>query len=269
MQLYKYMPADRALVCLPEIGNGTLRATPPIALNDPYESFVRKLRPDREQDLSDEQLVSLLRNIYSGKPLDITMIVQAREQHGSNYLRELFARQLSFRYGIVSFSADPFHPLMWSHYAGEGAGFVVGYDERQLREALDSAVLHRVRYVDTPVLWDYPATQISGSLAITIMCSKSCHWMYEKEWRLIVELKDTIGTGSEERHATSIPINLVRIPNEAVRSVYFAERTPREILDALESRLANTQNRYVNAHVRKLVLAEDEYVYRRVCSQHP
>ena len=29
---------------------------------------------------------------------------------------ELLARQLSQRFGIVSFAADPFHPLMWSHW---------------------------------------------------------------------------------------------------------------------------------------------------------
>ena len=36
--LYKYVSAERALTCLPEIGDGTLRATQPSALNDPFES---------------------------------------------------------------------------------------------------------------------------------------------------------------------------------------------------------------------------------------
>ena len=39
--LYKYMIAERVLTCLPEVGDGTLRATQPAALNDPFECAVR------------------------------------------------------------------------------------------------------------------------------------------------------------------------------------------------------------------------------------
>ena len=35
--LYKYVTAQRALTCIPELGDGTLRATQPAALNDPFE----------------------------------------------------------------------------------------------------------------------------------------------------------------------------------------------------------------------------------------
>lgn len=35
--LYKYVSADRAMDCISYVGNGTLRATQPSALNDPFE----------------------------------------------------------------------------------------------------------------------------------------------------------------------------------------------------------------------------------------
>ena len=35
--LSKYVTARRALTCIPEVGDGTLRATQPAALNDPFE----------------------------------------------------------------------------------------------------------------------------------------------------------------------------------------------------------------------------------------
>ena len=35
--LYKYVSAERALKVLLEVGNGALRATQPIAMNDPIE----------------------------------------------------------------------------------------------------------------------------------------------------------------------------------------------------------------------------------------
>ena len=34
--LYKYVTANRALTCIPEVGDGTLRATQPAALNCRY-----------------------------------------------------------------------------------------------------------------------------------------------------------------------------------------------------------------------------------------
>ena len=38
--LYKYVTHTRALTCIPEVGDGTLRATQPAALNDPFECAV-------------------------------------------------------------------------------------------------------------------------------------------------------------------------------------------------------------------------------------
>ena len=43
--LYKYVTGKRALHCIPEVGDGTLRATQPAALNDPFECAVRTLYP--------------------------------------------------------------------------------------------------------------------------------------------------------------------------------------------------------------------------------
>ena len=31
-----------------------------------------------------------------------------------------------------SFATDPRHPLMWSHYTGDGSGFAIGYDVTKL-----------------------------------------------------------------------------------------------------------------------------------------
>ncbi|MDE0280629.1 MAG: hypothetical protein OXN16_06025 [Gammaproteobacteria bacterium] len=116
-------------------------------------------------------------------------VEEARVRHGSLYMGELYRRQLSTRFGIVSFSTDPFHPLLWSHYTRDGSGFAIGY-----------------MVLSTP-----------ESNLVHIMRCKSSHWEYESEWRLIVELDLTLGTGTRDRHR--IPVNLFRIPNAAVDTV--------------------------------------------------
>ena len=88
---------------------------------------------------------------------------------------------------------------------------------------------------------------------------KSDHWSYEREWRLILELNETIGTGLKDRHDQ--PINLVRVPNHAVVSVYYTERTPPETVDLVSARLANPNNRYGVTCATKLVLSAERYGY--------
>ena len=56
--LFKYVSADPALTCLPEIGDGALRATQPAALNDPFECMMKKkfMETDRESGNSRRHL---------------------------------------------------------------------------------------------------------------------------------------------------------------------------------------------------------------------
>ena len=154
-------------------------------------------------------------------------------------MRELLARQLSLRFGIVSFAAVPFDPLMWSHYTGDGSGFVIGYKTECLRSlAGDEERLREVTYSSSPpALAGYVVALEPESNRYVLLCIKSSHWEYEKEWRLIVELDRTVGTGARDQHGQ--PINLVRIANSAVAKVYYTERTPVDSVDEIKRRLAD------------------------------
>ena len=61
--LYKCISAECALTCLPEIGDGTLRATQPLALNDPFESSVYKLFVERDEEEENRRLSEVLTSI--------------------------------------------------------------------------------------------------------------------------------------------------------------------------------------------------------------
>ena len=51
--LYKYVTADLAMTCLPEIGDGSLRASQPSALNDPFECALSFTVVDRNGKVVD------------------------------------------------------------------------------------------------------------------------------------------------------------------------------------------------------------------------
>lgn len=258
--LYKYVTAERALTCIPEVGDGTLRATQPAALNDPFECAVTTLYV-MDEPKENRELAKALTDINPNRPVTEDDVRRARQENGSLFTRQLFAEQASTRFGIVSFTTDPYHPLMWSHYTVDGSGFVIGYDAAALGQFLASEdSLLEVRYGEKPppilgpIVLASPESNLPALLSV-----KSDHWSYEREWRLIVELSRTTGTGASDRHGQ--PINLVRVPNEAVVRVYYTERTPPDSVDLIRDRLGAKNNRYRASDPRKLVLSSASYGY--------
>ncbi len=259
--LYKYVTSQRVLSCIPDVGDGTLRATQPAALNDPFECAVATayVIPDEEEE--NQRLADALTGINKSKPITPEDVHRARQEHGSLFTRQLLTEQLSTRFGIVSFTTNPLHPLMWSHYTTDASGFVIGYNIEQLQQlAGPMGFLRTVNYSNLPPLIAGPIVLVSPRSNLPILLSQiSDHWSYEEEWRLIVELNRTIGTGGTDQHGQ--PINLVQVPNEAVVSVHYTERTPRESVEMIQSRLADRNNRYLADHPRKLILSSTSYGY--------
>ena len=265
--LYKYVTAHRALTCIPEVGDGTLRATQPAALNDPFECAVITTYVIQDESEENRQLAEVLTEINQSKPVTEQDVGSARREHGTLFTRQLFAGQVLTRFGIVSFTSDHMHPLMWSHYTTHGSGFVIGYDVAELRKLTGpGGDLREVQYNNRPPLILGPIVLVSPESNLPILLSaKSSHWSYENEWRLIVQLDKTIGTGATDQHG--LPINLVQVPNEAVVRVYYTERTPIESANTIRDRLADKNNRYRTDKPRKLVLSATSYNYEEAADE--
>ena len=259
--LYKYVTSERVLTCIPEVGDGTLRATQPAALNDPFECAVTTLYAFPNDAEENRELAKVLTEINPRKPVTVENVSCARRNHGSLFTNQLFREQVSTRFGIVSFAADYCHPLMWSHYTTDGSGFVIGYDAAELDQLTGpKGFLRCVEYGNTPGLITGPKVlSWPESNLPNLLSTKSDLWSYESEWRLIVELDGTIGTGETDQHGQ--PINLVRIPNEAVVSVFYTERTHCESVKLIRERLSDQNNRYRAEKPSKLILSSTSYGY--------
>ena len=90
----------------------------------------------------------------------------------------MLARQLSLRFGVVSFSSCYQHPLMWSHYTVDGSGFVIGYEVEQLLNiAATSEYLRRVTYSSTPIyLFGFEPLAEPENNILIILSTKGSHW---------------------------------------------------------------------------------------------
>ena len=256
--LFKYVTSERALTCIPEVGDGTLRATQPASLNDPFECAVIPVYVISKKSEENRELAEVLTKLNSDKIITEEDVRLARNRYGSLFTRQLLTEQASTRFGIVSFTKNNKHPLMWSHYTIDGSGFVIGYDIKELKKIRGD--LKPVKYDKTPPLITGPIVLVSPESNISdLLAQKSNHWEYENEWRLIIELNKTIGTGSKDHHGQ--PINLVQIPNEAIVCVYYTERTPHDYVDLIRSRLSDNNNRYMADRPIKLTLSSKWYEY--------
>ncbi len=208
------------------------------------------------------QLAKVLTEINDSKPVTEEDVQRARRKHGSLFTRQLFTEQVSTRFGVISFTTDPHHPLMWSHYTTDGSGFVIGYDTEELRELTGlNGSLRAVEYADRPPPILGPRVLVSPESNLPILLSiKSRHWSYENEWRLIVELSRTMGTGAADQLGQ--PMNLLQIPNRAVVSVFYTERTPEATVELVRNRLAERNNRFRAERPRKLILSFESYGYQ-------
>ena len=259
--LYKYVTPQRVLNCIPEVGDGTLRATQPAALNDPFECAVEALYVIPDEREENRELAKVLTEINENKPVSEADVHAARIEHGSLFTRQLVTAQVSTRFGIVSFTINPHHPLIWSLYTIDGSGFVIGYDVSELSQLTSSErSLRPVQYNDRPPAIIGPNVLASPKSNIPVLLSiKSNDWSHEDEWRLIVELNKTIGTGETDQLGLSV--NLVQIPNNAVVEVFYTERTPLNVVQAVRERLADPNNRYRAGSPRKLILSTNSYGY--------
>ena len=149
--LYKYITSQRVLTCIPEVGDGTLRATQPAALNDPFECAVVPAYATPDEEKENRALAEVLTQINSDKPVSEEAVCQARRDYGSLFTRQLLTKQLSTRFGIISFTTNFCHPLMWSHYTTDESGYVIGYDVAELKKLTNPEdYLRNVKYRSRP-----------------------------------------------------------------------------------------------------------------------
>ena len=259
--LYKYVHPHIGSKSIPEVGDGTLRATQPISLNDPFEGSIETLYSFRNEEEENRYVACALTNINKNSPVTAKRVECARKNYGSQFTNRLVEKQVSTRFGIVSFSTDPYNLLMWSHYASGGSGFVIGYDKDKICKLAESEDrLLKVVYADRlPPFIGLEALAWPESNLPKLLSVKSKQWSYENEWRLIVDLSRTTETGETDQ--LKQPIHLLQIPNEAVLSVYYTDRTPSEDVKSVTSRLADPNNRYRAGAPRRLVSSSASYGY--------
>lgn len=148
-------------------------------------------------------------------------------------LKDKFAEQ----FGILSLTKKKDNLIMWAHYAKNHEGFVIEFNTQHpffnqtKNEADKIRKLYEVRYVkERPVMTLYTPEMPNGEflqyLMDNIFLSKSKDWKNEKEWRIILELKDA----TEVFQKNDSIIHLFQFPENLIKSVYLGVRMPISVI---------------------------------------
>lgn len=240
MKLYKYFTPERTDV----LRDNIIRYTQPEALNDPFEAkpHITKVANDREiEQAMDEMLVGEVKKVYdnlseekkslltfeetlsivkNNRELMLGELGQMLDMYTPTY-REKLHSTINQLIGILSLTEKPDNLLMWSHYATNHEGFVVGFDSRHSyfdQKISPTDEFRHLRKVDYRSA--RPSAPMSELNAIEFLLVKSKEWEYEQEWRIMRPLSD-----AEHKKDKEPPvIYLFKFPPEVIVEVILGAR---------------------------------------------
>ena len=236
--LYRYIPAHRLDSALPDEKACSFRATPPNELNDINEINFKPTFVDDERNRENinQEYALTLTELFPASSVSADDVERRRQKNPFGYGAELTCDQLSKRYGVTSFSTRRNDVKMWSHYADDCRGVVVGYNvDRWVRHLLGTSIIRHVNYVNELPYVMGPRV-VNQENAYAFMSSKGATWEYEQEWRLITELSKTQQSGKD--------IAVITVPQESVSSILVTDRTSQDTVDIIVRRLNNPSNDY-------------------------
>ena len=236
--IYKYMPSDRIDV----LRDLKIRFSPFESLNDPFEALPLFYSQDIDNVtnmLTGEFEKGLLKNNkntgYTDFVKNAVSVLDQKIRTGPfspSYFGKSQMQKINEIYpqlGILSLSRVNTSLLMWSHYAENGKGFVLGLDPKNyfFDEINKIGKTVPVVYSQKRFVFDINEHNIKNVRNIPIIFSrKPLAWAYEEEERIFKLLDTTnIDTDTGEKDKFEKKIILSPVPHDAIKSIYIGYNT--------------------------------------------
>ncbi len=220
---YRQLIGDSAKYLERTICHNEIYFAAPESFNDPFDCY-----PDFSHEATDEELMNDYMHLARkhGPPVPEAALLRDAQQMladpmrnpkygtSSDAIQDEYARHLRSEYGVLCVSAVCDDILMWSHYADFHRGVCLEFDGTAKFMQHAFPVSYSKERPTIHMRRDSNETAMEKSLR-----TKSDHWKYEQEWRLlkykgqpgVVQFRPENLTGiifgSE---ATSVTVDLVR-----------------------------------------------------------
>lgn len=202
MNLYRYISLnsnDKIERFFKLLNENKLYFSSPIVFNDPYDSKVN-FADCSEQDILDVAKLFYKKRHTSSTHEDCQDFAQYLRELKPEFLdgkqlrakeKEVIERGLN-NSGVVCLSEINDDILMWSHYADAHKGICLVFDKEII--ANDKRfILRKINYRDDnrliPCKEFYEIFGKGYEIYDLLLLTKSLHWKYEREWRILVSAK--------------------------------------------------------------------------------
>lgn len=254
--LYKYMAPER----IEFLDNVSLRFTPPMDLNDPFECkpIVKYKNPGKYIDLYIKGRLKIISDLLMEQDPNLVRAEAVKRAKSAakkikqDFMRNIEAnlalgregimRNINKQIGILSLTEDPFNTSMWTHYATDGSGYAIEFDEsnwffhRLPSDARDFGEITPVKYTDQPIEIEIEPDQLK--IPYELLFTKEKYWSNEREHRIIRELYKADQIDFERN------IHLYKVPYEAISAIIIGYAAT----DDLENKIQQSIRSWPNAN---------------------
>ncbi|MDT4803247.1 hypothetical protein FQZ97_359890 [compost metagenome] len=240
MELFKYFPPSRidvlesGRICfsVAQNFNDPFEMKPPMALYENDQAMASAFEALAPKLISEEydKLDPKIRALITPERLQVMLMAQFKQRlpeiipackEVEPLLSSNLHQKLHAIMGILCLTESHDNLLMWAHYGMSHAGFVMGFDTTHPffnGRRTDHDELYHVRQVKYSD--ERPRMVLTQTEDLSAFLTKSQHWAYEREWRMLMPLSAAsavIGDGSRQFH-------LFDFPKECVKSVHLGCR---------------------------------------------
>jgi hypothetical protein len=188
--LYKFYSVNE--YSLDSLSRGAFFAPHYSKLNDPFDCQI-----DPERFLTEDNFVKACAAEYGPRTRYCREVMREHLVDGEfkpalrRRIREEIEhyREYVARHGIVALTGIRTNVLLWSHYADSHRGFCIAFDRNGANVLGQPDLCNTVAYIRKfDVSWFLDLfRERPGFFTSRAISTKSLHWKYEREWRLISE----------------------------------------------------------------------------------
>jgi hypothetical protein len=233
--LYKYLDFDRVDI-LERLG---IRFSPLKSLNDPFENLclIDLSSEASEQEL---QIITGLEDLWDENKSEHTeenrklfeikkveMLKQLRQTFCPSNLGQEFMSIYGANLGVLSLSRTEKSLLMWSHYASEGKGFVIAFDDKHSFFHQPDQKGNATKPI--PVKYSSKRQKLKPGIEDVyqkFLCEKPLEWAYEEEERIFRKFLTKEGSVGKDQYGQDIILSC--LPSDSIKEIYIGYRATQE-----------------------------------------
>lgn len=238
------MPLDRIDV----LESLSIRFSPLKSLNDPFEELTLIDISDKKERLKHE-FIKEIDDIYDSDISDRTeedrLIMETEKSKMSDEMNhrldpssvgDNFKSEFCSDLGVLSLSRTNTSLLMWSHYASEGKGFVVAFDEQHPFFNIPDPMGNATKFKPVSYSRDRPKIKLDDlDTYEKLFFKKPLEWEYEEEERILRRFSNKDGDFKKDSYGQDIVLSY--LPPETIKSIYFGYRMEGKIKERIFSAL--------------------------------